>query len=235
MKFNALQFIPATLISVVGVLAVSAPSQAFVINGGFESSLSDWSRAGDVSVTGTFSGFTPPQGSSQALLNTGSEDDTEPNFQIAASAVGVDTLESFLGLAIGDLGADAQSGAGLKTANSFTLSNSGFLTFQYRFLVEPTQADFAVLVLNGTATTLSSSQFTSSTFLSAGTYSLGFGVVNVVDFNGPSQLLVDNVAFTPNNSGAAVPVPPSLLTTLAGAGIAIMKRSANRHVSAKSD
>jgi hypothetical protein len=227
-----LSFIPATLLSAVGVFALSAPSQALVINGGFESALTGWTTTGDVSTVGSFNSFSPPQGAAQALLNTGSSTDSEDQYS-GNNPITSDVLESFLGLTSGSLGLNAAEGSGLK--QTFNASLPGTLSFNWRFLGESSGfPDLAFLVVNGNQINLAQGPgfttglqtYSDSAFLIAGNNTIGFGVVdvgfNTAEYTGASQLLIDNVSFTASNS-TAVPVPPQFLATALGAGLSALK------------
>jgi hypothetical protein len=220
MKIKCLSLIPASCLSVASLFALTAPSQAFTINGGFEDDLSNgWSTIGDVSRVGTFNGIAPTSGSFQALLNTGSNLDGEE--QYAAAPVASLDLETFLGLNAGALGLDAFEGSGLK--QSFSLSTDSYLTFNWQFLGESSFPDNAFLVINGNQISLATAPGTTGlqtyqTTLAAGNYIVGLGIIDRGDFTGASQFLVDG------GTTAAVPTPPTVLATLLGGGIMAFKR-----------
>lgn len=139
----------------------------------------------------------------------------------AGGAVSADQIESFLGLSSGSLDGlgDGPVANGSAIQTTFTATAGQVLSFQYQFLTnEDTSSplnlvnDFAFVTLNsqdpssladvaGTAFSISSTPFNlgsaildfSMTLATAGSYTLGIGVVNVTDDTYPSGLLVDNL------------------------------------------
>jgi hypothetical protein len=219
-------FVQSGVLSILGLMALATPSQALVINGGFENGLNNWTTTGDVSTPGTFNGFTPPQGAAQALLNTGATADGEDQYS-ANAPVNSSLLESFLGLAPGALDTDALEGSGL--TQTFTLSTAGNISFDWRFLGEADFPDRAFVVVNGDLTLLATApgstgllSYTSG-LLNAGSNTIGFGLIDVDDFAGASQLLIDNVSFTATPS-VAIPVPPQVAATALAGVIGLLKK-----------
>ncbi|MEQ8974822.1 MAG: hypothetical protein RIE73_31100 [Coleofasciculus sp. C1-SOL-03] len=129
-------------------LALTTPSQAAILNGGFEDNLTDWMTVGDVSTQTDAFNATPTQGNSQALLTTASstfpDDSPQPtgtfNFSGNEPAtVGTPGgLEDFLGLPLGSLpGSNGFftfpfEGSALK--QTFSAQAGDVLSFDWNFL-----------------------------------------------------------------------------------------------------
>ena len=186
-------------------------SPGAVTNGSFETgNFKNWSTLGNTSIHTSTYGATPTQGTYQALITNGSG-------SIADSA-----LESFLGLSTGALdgmgNGNATQGSAIKLP-TMTVAAGTTLTFDWNFLTnEATPSnfynDFAFISINGLSEladtnirfSLSPTGFSqetgyaqfSYTFTTAGTYTIGLGVVNTGDTTIDSALLVDNVSLTPN-------------------------------------
>lgn len=221
-------------------LALTTPSHAAILNGGFEDNLTDWTSIGDVSTQTDDFDATPTQGNSQALLTTASStfvDDSTGTFNFSGNepaTVGTaGGLEDFLGLPLGSLpGSDSFfnfpfEGSALK--QTFSAQAGDVLSFDWNFLTndDPSNQDYAFVVLDNlsklaqTTDNLNSSstvfsqetgfQTFSHTFTSASEFSLALGVVDAGDFNNSSALLVDNVTLT---TPAAVPEPGSVVGVL---------------------
>lgn len=194
------------------------PAQAFV-NGSFETGdFTGWETTGNTSIETFGFGSGPTDGDFEALLSTG--DPTVSDFAI----------ENFLGLAVGSLDAlgtnDATVGSAIK--QTFTAKAGDILTFDWNFLTNeltPTFFnDFAFVSIAGVdiladtfsefVTSLTSFseetefQTFSFTFDTAGTYTVGLGVADLVDTVVDSGLLVDNVDLE------SVPEPTSVLSLL---------------------
>ncbi len=210
-------------VGVLGLLSstvlVAVPSQAAVINGSFENGPTGWERTGTAALLTDAAGVDPTDGSTQAGLTT-------------QSRISTNSLEEFLGLSTGSLNS---LGNGLATGGgaikqTFTATAGDVISFDWNFLTNEATPnasynDFAFVSLNGlteladtTSAFFDSStlfrqetgyQTTSFTIATAGTYTLGFGVVNVGDSRVPSGLLVDNVRTE------TVPEPASMLGILA--------------------
>jgi hypothetical protein len=223
----------STLISAtaISLLASSTSASGVVLNGSFETGdFTDWTTTGDTSIQDSGFGVTPTNGNYQAALQTHA-------IMTGTSAAG---LESFLGLSSGTL---TNSGATEGSAIQQTIgANTGdVLSFDYNFLTDEVPGnsdfnDFAFFTLNNNfislADTLSPELFSPSfssfaaetgyqsfsyTFTNSGTYTLGFGVVDVDNTGGGdtgvnSGLLVDNVKTTP------VPEPMTIFGSLAALG-----------------
>lgn len=188
-------------------------SPGAVTNGSFETgNFTGWRTLGSTSIETSTYGTTPTQGSYQALITNGS------------GSVSDSALESFLGLSAGALDAmgngDATKGSAMKLP-TITVAAGTTLTFDWNFLTNETTPgffynDFAFVSINGLSEladtnsrfALSPTGFTqetgyaqfSYTFATAGTYTIGLGVVHTGDTWYDSALLVDNVTLTPNGA-----------------------------------
>ncbi len=233
---NRITSCPTLLLAAGGALTLAVlPSAASAVTlADFETTLG--STFGDASLVGaTFNGSVP-QGSSQLLLSTIQSANGPFSTTGAGPATGPSSVASFVN--VGSL--SGTFGSAFRTVQTFT--SGGNLTFTADFLtLEPNNgtgnADYAFLTLinNGTgtgsiftlATPTSATQIAvnNDTFdfetgyinftapvPAAGTYTIGFGVVDVgTDVSSPSALLLDNVAF-------AVPEPDTL-SLLLGTGL----------------
>lgn len=227
-------------LTTVSYLSLANPTQAQVINGGFETGdFTGWNRIETfindpinipvnslTSVQTSAYGTSPSSGTSQGLINF-------PNpFTIAFDT----ELDDFLGLTTGTIaGLGAFGGSAIK--QSITVSTPSTLSFSYNFLSnEPSNPnplnDFAFYTLNNNVTTLADvdgSSFTASGTpfsdetgyqnvslnLGVGTYTLGFGVASFVDSEGLSGVLIDEVTVTANGGGGTTtPEPSGILATL---------------------
>jgi hypothetical protein len=190
------------------------------VNGGFESfpDLTGWQTAGNDSVAP--SSFVPaPEGNAQASI---SNSQIGPNAPVDAA-----TLAGFLGLnnanALNNHGKTAVNGSAIK--QDVTGRAGDIISFKADFLTNEANTQgkgdygFVTLTFNGKTQLFRLSDFThatsplifaSSGFASetgyhtyalilpkSGTYTIGFGVVNVGDSLIASNLLVDNVQLTP--------------------------------------
>lgn len=193
-----------------------------IANGSFETGdFSSWSTIGDTSIETDSLGIFPTDGTSQALISSGDSD--------AGGSVEDSDLEEFLDLAPGALdglaGGDAVEGSAIK--QTFTAEAGDIVSFDWNFLTNEgtpsgTFNDTAFLNVNGFTFELADtgSDFVNAdgvdgfleqtdtqtlTFAisNAGTYSIGFGVVDVGDGIVNSGLAIDNVAIAPSSSFAA--------------------------------
>ena len=220
----------ASLISLASIFC-SSPSQAAIINGGFETGdFSQWNTLGNTSTQTSAYGSGPTEGTYDALLST-----TE------ASPVTAASLEDFLGLLPGSLNSvgngDAFQGSAIE--QTFNANAGQILTFNWDFLTnEGVSSQFFnnfsfVNISANNVSSLSKLADTSSgltpsptsnyadtnkrfasetgfktfsyTIPTEGTYTLGIGVTNVGDPYGVSGVLVDNATL----STTSVPEPNS--------------------------
>lgn len=210
--------------SLLGLLSLStvlvaAPSQAAVVNGSFEQGLFGWQSTKSVGSIDSSIGVNPTDGYFQTSL-------------VTKSSAPAASIEKFLGLTRGSLSTlgngVAKGGAAIK--QTFTASAGDVVSFDWNFLTDEgtpnaRNNDFAFFSLNGlkeladTKVSFVDSlspfreetgyQKTSYNITTAGTYTLGFGVINSGDRKVQSGLLIDNVSSEP------VPEPASMLGILA--------------------
>jgi hypothetical protein len=215
-------FLTASVLSILSLstVFVAAPSQAAVINGSFENSLTGWTKTGTAGSISAFSDAIPTDGSKQAGLTTYS------------AGVSTASLEAFVGLSAGSLNSlgNGTVSGGTAIQQTFAATAGDVISFDWNFLTfEDTPSsnynDFAFVSFNGlteladtnsafydTSTIFREQtgyQTTSFTVATTGTYTLSLGVVSVGDGRAPSALLVDNVRTE------SVPEPASMLGILA--------------------
>lgn len=200
-------FVKRSTIAFVGALSVisfagAAPSYAAVVNGGFESgNLDGWETIGSASIA-------------------------DGGVSLSASGVGDTQLETFLGLSAGTLDTlnkiNATNGSAIK--QTITANAGDTLSFDWLFKANDYAPynDFSFFTIGSLGSKLAdvfqvgdfgqTASKTSYTFNQAGTYTVGFGVVNALDTGASSTLAVDNVKLS---SVAAVPEPASMLGILA--------------------
>jgi hypothetical protein len=188
------------------------------VNGGFEQTpdFAGWQTSGnDLVLAADF--HAPPEGAAQAVISNAQMPN---NGTLPVSAA---NLETFLGLTAGALskpGAAAVNGSAIK--QDVTGNAGDIVTFKADFLTnETTKANgdygFVTVTFNGKTelfrihaavkpiTGLNTSGFLSETgyrmytivLPKNGTYTIGYGVVNVGDSEVASDLLVDNVQLQP--------------------------------------
>lgn len=194
-------------------LSLSSPlgASAQVLNGGFETgTLAGWSLTGSGSAQTAALGVTPPFDTYQGYIETtGNATVLGP---AVAAALGVS------GSAILGLGAGTPVN-GTALTQAITVPAGAVLSFDWNFVSDEltetaTYNDFAFFTVSGSAYLLASrnsSAFNLSspppgfdgqtgwststyTFATAGTYTIGFGVLNVGDTGHNSALLLDAVA-----------------------------------------
>jgi hypothetical protein len=220
-----------TLAALFSCGLASRVQAASLTNGGFETgNFSGWSATGAAIVIGKLigpTGITPAQGDKQAVLSTVLTSKTDSQ------------LESFLGLGAGTLdglgNGNAKEGSAIK--QTFTANAGDILSFKWNFLTneqtpwaDARYNDFAFVTLISVNTLANTySGFVNAPFVSgfseqtgfqtfsrvlpsAGTYTLGIGVVDVTDTLGASGLLVDDVQLS------ATPEPGTMM--LLGSGLA---------------
>lgn len=214
----------------LGLLPWTSPALA-ISNSGFETgTLSDWLTAGTTSTETAAFGSGPTEGTYQAFLST------------SGSLPSDATLEGFLGLLPGTLDATAGGNAtsGSAIMQTFSANAGDVLSFDWNFLTndgpeggwDSKYNDTAFYTLNGQAFFLadtlgglspSATSFIAETGFgtlglllpSTGSYTLGFGVVDVFDTQIDSGLLVDNVSVE-----ATIPNPEITTIILLGTGLA---------------
>ncbi len=214
----------------IAALFLSSPALAATMNGSFESDFTDWTTLGATSIQTASFGIAPVAGTNQALLIN------------SPGGTSTGALETFLfGSANGSLSAlGAVNGSAIK--QTFTANAGDVITFSWAFLTnefvpEPVTNDFAFVTLGnailGRLDTLtpgfnipSATSFGADTgyrsfsfnIAAAGTYTLGFGVVNQGDAFISSGLLIDNVQTVPE------PVSTLGILALGGAGLLVRRR-----------
>jgi hypothetical protein len=208
----------------------AAPVQAgFIANGSFESGFTDWTTIGNASIETVAFGVTPTNGTNQARIST---------FAGSVSVAGLNTFLDLTPGTIASLRPNPSQGSGFKQT---IIGNAGdVLTFDWNFLTnEPTPSgsfnDFAFWSLTSeqggalladtfsapflTGTAGFNEQLgyrtTSYTLTTSGTFTLGFGVVDVGDTNVGSALLVDNITF----AGIANPTPAPATLLIVGVSL----------------
>lgn len=218
-------------------------AQATVLNGSFEDgNFSNWNTTGQITVDTSSFGVNPINGNYQAVLKTCFYDTNSQACDDNISLSNVTELETFFGFQGTELSKlGATEGSAIK--QSITVNNGDILTFDWNFLTdnEPDQTynDFAFFTLDNTLISLANTESTfninpsysflaketgyqpySHIFTSGGTYTLGFGVVDVDKSNGGdttvnSALLIDNIKVT------KVPEPSVIFGLLTWFGLAI--------------
>ncbi|MGB5634899.1 MAG: hypothetical protein WBM86_19245 [Waterburya sp.] len=198
----------------------SFESSSSIGNGSFETAdFREWNTIGDTSIETDDLGIFPTDGTYQALITNG--------FSDAGGSVVDSDLEEFLDLAPGSLdglvGGDATEGSVIK--QEFTVEAGDIVSFDWNFLTNEATPDFtfndtAFLSVSGFTFELADTganfvdasgvdQFNEQTgaqtltfsINAAGTYTIGFGVVDVGDEIVDSGLAIDNVAIQPSSSG----------------------------------
>lgn len=191
-------------------------SSTSIENGSFETGdFINWRTIGDTSIETEDLGIFPSEGTYQALLTNGYSD-------AGGSVVDLD-LEEFLDLVPGTLdglvGGDATEGSVIK--QTFTVEAGDIVSFDWNFLTneltpDATYNDTAFITVNGFTLELADTganfvdapdvpdfleqtgtQNLTFSIAEAGTYTIGFGVVDVGDAIVDSGLVVDNVQQIP--------------------------------------
>jgi len=192
---------------------LSIASSSGIPNGSFETAdFQEWNTIGDTSIETDSLGIFPTDGIYQALITNGDSD--------AGGSVTDSDLEEFLDLVPGSLdglvGGDATEGSVIK--QTITVEAGDVISFDWNFLTNEgtpsaTFNDSAFLNFNGFTFELADTganfvdapdvdQFSEQTdtqtltfsVANAGTYTIGFGVVDVGDEIVDSGLAIDNVA-----------------------------------------
>jgi hypothetical protein len=240
-------------VALLGV-AVAQPAKAAVVNGGFEGfpDFTGYSIAGnDVIVAGDFR--TPVEGLQQALIDTASANATGgPGNPVSAAAL--ETFLGLGAGTLTGLGATNGSAISQTiTATAGDTITFKYDLFTQEPLVAG-RNDFGFVTLNGMLVTLASASgallpppgitgtgdnaginsfagvretgynmFT-LTVGAAGTYTLGFGAVNVGDTTGQTGLLVDAIVQAPGTGGGGggggVPLPAGMYLMPLGLALA---------------
>ena len=195
--------------------SLSFEETGFIGNNSFETgNFSSWNTIGDTSIETEDLGIFPTDGASQALITSGVSDS-------GGSVVDLD-LEEFFDLPIGSLdgiaGSDATEGSAIK--QTFTAEAGDVISFDWNFLTNEstpneTFNDTGFLSINGFTFELADTnadfsdapdveRFNSQTgtqtltfsIATAGTYTIGFGAVDVGDSVVDSGLAIDNINIT---------------------------------------
>ncbi|MBW4557343.1 MAG: PEP-CTERM sorting domain-containing protein [Trichormus sp. ATA11-4-KO1] len=183
-------------------LALANPSYAAVLNLDFNT----WERIGDVTTT-----------SAQATLNSGTND-------TVVTGGGAGSLEEFLSIPAGSLDPDPDNFAfstfGSAIRQTFTNVQVGdVFSFNWNFAIQD-PIDSAFVTIDDSVIPLVNAPF-SHTFLTAGTFNLGIGIVDVEDDFGKSQLIVSAITTRPVNE------PVTLLGSflILGYGVGMLYKS----------
>ncbi len=195
-----------------------------------------WKRFGNTSIETANYGSGPTDGAYQALLTTVTEQ-TRTDVELA----------EFLNVNPNDLLnlGNVIEGSAIKT--TFTVKAGDVVKFDWNFLADDSQQEmtndfaFVTLALTKLADTFSifvnsPTPFSNETgfktfsyqFETAGTYTLGIGVVDVGDPAGDSGLLVDNLTITAGDS-TTVPEPASVLGLLGFGALGVGSRLLRKH------
>jgi hypothetical protein len=244
MRCKNVHAVVTALVLSFSLLATAGSAEAQILNGGFESDeiLSGWMKTGVAGVTGgSFpGGLEAAEGTYAAILTTDSSDDPNP--------VSAAEIESFLGLAADTL-SGAGFGAAIEGSaikQTFAARAGDQLSFEWDLysdeLDEPIgNNDFAFVTLSPTvapflplADTVTSPFFfagpfpfdghtgffeTSFLIPTDGSYTLGFGIVDVGDEAVMSALLVDRVMLHTPRAPEASAVPEPATLALMGLGV----------------
>ncbi len=207
------------LTTVVLFAALGLNASANTINGSFENGLTGWTSAGTVALTTAAFGSGPTDGTFQAIISNNSSQGPLPSDGFLEAFLGLPAGRLDAIAAANFPGApDATHGSAIR--QTFSITGGDTLTFDWNFLTnEPTpsiQNDFAFVTLFNIspgfplADTFSfmvpsptpaaeETGFTTTSFVVpvSGTYTLGFGVVDVTTTDVDSALLVDRVLTVP--------------------------------------
>ncbi len=209
-----LKFIPSITVA-AGLFALSGlastSAQAASLN------LSTWTPVGD--VTRSINSATITNANSDQLDDATEAAPTTPVIINVSNInpIAPGSLETSLGLAEDSLGPRAQEGSGLHT--NLTVGAGDIFSFNWStFSLDSRDRFFAVI--NGTISDLSSPALFSHTFETAGTFRVGFGVVDQDEVLKSSVLAITNAELTP---AAAIP-SPALLPGMIGFGLSLIRK-----------
>ncbi|MDJ0575831.1 MAG: hypothetical protein QNJ65_11780 [Xenococcaceae cyanobacterium MO_234.B1] len=207
-------FASVTSLTALGGDDVVANQMNAIENGSFETgTFEDWRTIGDTSIKTEDFGVTPTDGSFQALLTNG--------VSASGGSVEAEDLEEFLDLAPGVLdglgNGPVTEGSAIK--QTFDIDEPSILSFDWNFLTDEATPtifnDFAFFTVNPVTLELADTNFpvfspsdslfneetgyqgVSVAISEPGTYTLSFGVVDVLDEIVDSALLIDNVSVFP--------------------------------------
>jgi len=236
------QLFPAAL-SAIALALAAGPAAAQVSNGNFNG-LDGWSTGGDAAATGGHLVLTTASASQQddadAHLPAGARNVSGNEPLVAGGGPG--SLEDFIGVPGGVFDPDAAAGVvayeGSAASQSFFAAAGSQLAFTWDLSTLDTRhdagvADVAFVVIDGQVITLGNTLGATSplaggdyashtgwtgfttTFASAGTHTVAFGVVDVGDYIDTSALSVSDVGVVI----PSVPEPSSLALLAAGLGL----------------
>lgn len=213
-------------LSILSVLCCVSVASADFTNGGFESGFASWATTGIASVETASIGTGTTQGIQQALLDT--FDNTGANASSIESFLGLGSGDLNSIAASLNPGDTVVEGSALK--QTITVNAGDKLTFDWNMLTDEFMAsaqmnDFSFVSIVDTMTNISvladvmSGSFAASstmfahetgfnsfshTFTTGGTYTIGFGVVDVGHADFGSALVVDNVQVVPSPAAFAL-------------------------------
>lgn len=215
-------------------VALAASAHASLPNGDFAANLTGWSTLGDVGIRDGAAFLTSAA--------TSGDDDLGTPFNVSGTEpVFASALEDALAFPVGALDPDADGDVfaqeGSLLYRDITVQAGDVLSFTYNFFSNDAANDFAFVLFDalrfqltdlprfgttdhGYAFTTGTQTFTSAPATESRVVSLAFGVVDTLDFNGTSALLVDNVTIT-----TAIPEPASFATL---AGLATLALASSR-------
>ena len=238
------KMIPAALSALALALAASP---AFAVADG--STLAGWTTAGDVAAIDghlvvTNASHTYADDTDAGLPDAGARN-VSGNDPLATGG-GAGSLEDALGRVDTPFEAFGTSWEGSAVSQSFTAAAGSQLTFRWDLRTldqrDPTQADWAFLIVDGQVIKLADAFAASAanadadyaaatgwtpyapyTFTTGGAHVISFGVIDVGDFNDTSALSIGDVRVS---ALSAVPETPTL--ALMGAGLALLGLQARR-------